>query len=395
MQITKLLRNIHSDFTGGSDGPSCFEVLTLSFLKPTMMPTLGLCLVLCRIDHTHLKWAARGSSCASSHRCSKASDGLGSSTIWGLWLGSLGKVGLLRIFSWSLARVNGAILREGSNQVVWFDQRTLASLRFWFWRFGTIFGRNLRSDAMRSSHSDSVLVLNGSCWSTSLRNSRLLIRCLLLALLSHLWGIHYLVIPNQCLRLRSNTWSFRRISQHNISRLYHLWHSTCYPWLISPTKCLRHRMLVELVLFFIISPSEHAIAFVDDLVRFQLFLNIWKSRGIEFSLWSARLVFAAILRVKGDALLQLGLQLLRWWILLALAEVDELDYLVGCGCKLVCVDCVVNVCDVLGAWQTCLWLRLSLRLRLGGWVLLVRRGWFLVWGLLILIELLTHDLCWS
>lgn len=195
---------------------------------------------------------------------------------------------------------------------------------------------------MRSSHCDSydsviILVLNGTRWSTSFLDDGLLILCLcFLTLWGNMWAVHNLVITRQIIRLRSKRWSFSCISQYNISRLDYLWHPASNPWLISPTKGLRHKMLIELLLLFIfiiISTPKHTITFINNLVWFQLFLNLWKRGGIELSLlWSPSLIFtiSSRRRIKRNPLLQLRLQLL-WWCVLSLAIVDELDYLVSCS----------------------------------------------------------------
>ena len=139
---------------------------------------------------------------------------------------------------------------------------------------------------MRSTHCNStILALHGSCWSTSLHDDDLISWNLLLTLLGYCGAIHELVIPIQVLRFRSKCRPFRRISQHNISWLYHLRYPPSNPWLISPTKWLRHRMLIELWQFIIISTSKQTIAFIHNLIGFQLVLDIWKSGSIELPLW--------------------------------------------------------------------------------------------------------------
>jgi hypothetical protein len=98
--------------------------------------------------------------------------------------------------------------------------------------------------------------------------------------------------------------------------------------------------------------------------------------------------------VERDTLLDLGLQLLRWLLLLLPWVVHELNYLVSGRCQLIRIDCVVYVRYVLG---TCLGasllVRLLIHLKLLWLLLRLLLLLLLVRGLLlVLVELLSHNL---
>jgi hypothetical protein len=145
-------------------------------------------------------------------------------------------------------------------------------------------------------------------------------------------------------------------------------------------------VLVELGCFLIISTPKHTISFVDDLIWFQLLLNIGVVGHIGIFLGLPILVINRCL-IKWDALLNLRLKLLGW---LLLWVVYILDDLVGSSRQLIRIDCVVDIRYVLRA---CLTLSVLAILRH------LKRLWLLALRLLlvrcllfILVELLPHYL---
>ena len=154
---------VHSDITSGSDRPSCLKV-PWSFFEVKWMPIL--ILILSCVYHTHLKRAARGSGSAPRHSSAKAADRT-TPTTWAFV--RLNKVLWRLVFGRSLPRIECAILRKWSNQVVTLHKWALASLTLWLWNLGSILWRNLRCDPMGCSHCYSIMfALDWPCWSTSL-----------------------------------------------------------------------------------------------------------------------------------------------------------------------------------------------------------------------------------
>ena len=144
---------VHSHVPCGSDWASCFEVLVAwPLLESDMVPALICHLILPSANDAHLKRTTWGSSCAPSH-CGAEAPHCCSSAIWiNLFAWANKVVDFWRILGRSLSWVKGAILRERTNQVVTFDQRTLASLRFWLWNLRAILRRHLSCDSMGCSH---------------------------------------------------------------------------------------------------------------------------------------------------------------------------------------------------------------------------------------------------
>ena len=145
-------------------------------------------------------------------------------------------------------------------------------------------------------------------------------------------------------------------------------------------------MRIKFIGFFLIASPKDTISLINDFVGLQLLLNVWKVGNIELLFGPSSLILT--MGVEWDPLLHLWLKLWRW---LVLVVVYILNYLVCRCCQLVCVYCVVDVRYVLRTVTTLRALLVDLKLLVLGWFWLVLR----CLCLLVLIELLAHDFCWS
>ena len=145
-------------------------------------------------------------------------------------------------------------------------------------------------------------------------------------------------------------------------------------------------MRIKFIWFFLITSPKDTISLIDNFVGLQLLLNVRKVGNIELLLRPSSLILT--MRVERHPLLHLWLQLRRWLILVV---VYVLNYLVSCCRQLVSVYGVVDVRYVLRAIATLRALLVYLKL------LLLGRFWLVLGSLclLVLIELLTHDVSGS
>lgn len=175
---------------------------------------------------------------------------------------------------------------------------------------------------------------------------------------------------------------------------------------------------------------EDAITFINNFIWLKLSLNLWEITCISILiLWSHLLLLRRLLLylLLRDPLVQLGLQLLQWDLLLlviwrnlllglrwlSIIIIYKLVNLVWRSCYRIRIYSVVNICYVLGLWRLRMlnwwtWLSLwCLRTDLKLWILLrllklllwkllgLRHILSMVWLLvLVLSKLFAHDLCW-
>lgn len=130
MQTELICPGIHSDVARGSDGSSCLEV-TGPFLEADRV---SVWIIGSAVNNTHLQRSTWRCCGAFSHCGSEAS--YSPTSTWVL-LVYLNKVCFRLVFSRPLARVECAILRKRSNQVITLDERALTSLTLW--KLGSIF----------------------------------------------------------------------------------------------------------------------------------------------------------------------------------------------------------------------------------------------------------------